>query len=61
MEKIKEKNIPVVTFDTGFGEQEIPYIGIDNYKTGYELGKELAKQMDHTGQVGVVAGDLNQM
>ena len=61
MEKIKEKNIPVVTFDTGFGEQEIPYIGIDNYKTGYELGKELAKQMEHTGQVGVVAGDLNQM
>ena len=61
MEKIRQKNIPVVTFDTGFGELEIPYIGIDNYKAGYELGKELARQMEHTGQVGVVAGNLNQM
>lgn len=61
MEKIRQKNIPVVTFDTGFGELELPYIGIDNYKVGYELGKELARQMEHTGQVGVVSGDLNQM
>ncbi len=61
MDEIRQKNIPVVTFDTGFENQELPYIGIDNYKTGYELGKELAKQLNHTGQVGVVAGDLNQM
>ena len=61
MEEIQKKKIPVVTFDTGFEEQEIPYVGIDNYKAGYELGEELAKQMEHTGQVGVVAGDLNQM
>lgn len=61
MQKIQEKDIPVLTFDTAFENQKIPYIGIDNYKTGYELGKELAEQMNHTGQVGVVAGDLNQM
>lgn len=61
METIRRKDIPVVTFDTGFEEQEIPYIGIDNYATGYALGEELAKQLDHRGQVGVVAGDLNQM
>ena len=61
MEEIRQKNIPVVTFDTGFENQQLSYIGIDNYKTGYELGKELAKQLNHTGQVGVVAGDLHQM
>lgn len=61
MELIQEKNIPVVSFDTGFEECELPYIGIDNYKIGYELGKELARQLDHQGQVGIVSGDLNQM
>lgn len=61
MELIQQKNIPVVSFDTGFEDCELPYIGIDNYKTGYELGKELAKQLDHQGQVGIVSGDLDQM
>lgn len=61
MKLIQEKNIPVVSFDTGFAECELPYIGIDNYKVGYELGKELAKQLDHQGQVGIVAGNLDQM
>lgn len=61
MELIQQKNIPVVSFDTGFEDRELPYIGIDNYKTGYELGKELARQLDHQGQVGIVSGDLDQM
>lgn len=61
IKKIEEKEIPVIAFDTGFGQWEVPYIGIDNYKTGYELGKTLAEQLGHTGQVGIVAGDLKQM
>lgn len=61
MELIRQKNIPVVSFDTGFEDCELPYIGIDNYKIGYELGKELARQLDHQGQVGIVSGDLDQM
>lgn len=39
---------------------ELPYIGIDNHKTGYQLAQELAEQLDHKGQVGIVAGDLKQ-
>lgn len=55
-----EKEIPVITFDDGFDSQEIPYIGIDNEKAGYELMKYMAEQMNHTGQVGIIAGPLSQ-
>ena len=38
---------------------ELPYIGIDNHKTGYQLAQELAEQLDHkAGRI--VAGDLKQ-
>lgn len=62
MELIDENEIPIVSFDTSFAMREdVPYIGIDNYKVGYELGSTLAEQLNHQGQVGLVTGDLDQM
>lgn len=61
MQKIQEKGILAVTFDTGFENGSLPYIGIDNRETGYRLGQVLAEKMGHKGQVGIVTGDLNQM
>ena len=60
LDEIREKNITAVTFDTGFSGEEIPYIGIDNYMTGYKLAQQLAEEMDHQGEVGVVAGNMEQ-
>lgn len=60
MEEIRDKNIPVVSFDTEFDNSEFYYIGIDNKTAGYNLAKTLAKQLGHKGNVGIVAGDLNQ-
>ena len=60
LEELKKKNIIAVSFDNGMGSTELPYIGIDNHKAGYELAKKLAEQLGHKGQVGVVAGDLQQ-
>lgn len=60
LDEIREKNITAVTFDTGFSGEEIPYIGIDNYMIGYKLAQQLAEEMDHQGEVGVVAGNMEQ-
>ena len=43
LNEIREKDITAVTFDTGFSGEEIPYIGIDNYKIGYKLSQQLAE------------------
>lgn len=61
VDEIEKREIPAVTFDTGFDGQIFPYIGIDNEQTGYELAEVLAKQIDHEGEVGIVAGSLDQM
>lgn len=60
LDDIRENEIPAVTFDNGFSSVQLPYIGINNHKTGYRLAKELAKQLGHKGEVGVIAGDLKQ-
>ncbi len=60
LKEIQEKKITAVCFDNGMGSEELPYIGIDNHKTGYRLAKKLAEQLEHKGQVGIVAGDLKQ-
>lgn len=56
----REKGISVYACDTPIEDSEIPYIGIDNEKLGYELGKQLAKALDHKGKIGVIAGDFKQ-
>ena len=60
LDEIEKKKITAVCFDNGMVGGELPYIGIDNHKTGYQLAQELAEQLDHKGQVGIVAGDLKQ-
>ena len=51
---------PIDACDTPIEDSEIPYIGIDNEKLGYELGEQLAKALDHKGKIGVIAGDFKQ-
>ena len=60
LKEIQKKRITAVSFDNGMGSEELPYIGINNHKTGYRLAEKLAEQLDHKGQVGIVAGDLKQ-
>ena len=60
LKEIQKKKITAVLFDNGMESGKLPYIGIDNHKTGYQLAKKLAEQLDHKGQVGIVAGDLRQ-
>ena len=60
LKEIQKKKITAVSFDNGMGSEELPYIGINNHKTGYRLAEKLAEQLDHKGQVGIVAGDLKQ-
>lgn len=60
-EEVEEQEFPAVTFDTAFYSWELPYVGIENYKVGYELAEVLAEELGHAGEVGIVSGDLNQM
>lgn len=60
LEAVGERDIPLIAYDDGFDDREIPYVGIDNEKAGYELMKYLAGQMNHQGQVGIICGHLSQ-
>lgn len=55
-----DNNVPVICYDDEFESHEVPYIGIDNEKAGYELMKYLAEQMDHKGEVGIISGHMSQ-
>ena len=56
----EERNIPIVSYDTGFGGPDVPYIGIDNHQAGYALAEHLADALGHKGEVGIVSGSLDQ-
>lgn len=60
VKQAEEKGISVYACDTPIEDAEVPYIGIDNEKLGYELGEKLAKALDHRGNIGVIAGDFQQ-
>lgn len=57
---LADGHITAVSFDTGFESVSMPYIGIDNYGTGYRLAEELANEMGFKGEIGIVAGDMEQ-
>lgn len=61
IKKANEMGIPVFAYDTQIADAEVPYIGIDNEKTGWELGKYMEKQLHNNGKVGIISGDLKQM
>lgn len=61
IKKANEMGIPVFAYDTQIADAEVPYIGIDNEKTGWELGKYMAKQLHNKGKIGIISGDLKQM
>lgn len=56
----KKNGISVYACDTPMEDSDVPYIGIDNEKLGYELGEKLAEALDHRGKIGVIAGDFKQ-
>ncbi len=56
----REKGISVYACDTPLEDSDVPYIGIDNEKLGYELGEKLAEALDHKGNIGVIAGNFQQ-
>lgn len=60
LEEAKDKNIPVYSYDTAIKDAEVPYIGIDNEKAGYDLGEVLAKKLNYQGQIAVIAGSMQQ-
>lgn len=60
LERAEKEDIFVVAYDTKIIDGQIPYIGIDNYKAGQELARQMAKRLGNTGQVGIVSGDLGQ-
>ena len=60
VQQAKEKGISVYACDTPIEDADVPYIGIDNEKLGYELGEQLARALDYKGKIGVIAGDFNQ-
>lgn len=60
VQQAKEKGISVYACDTPIEDSDVPYIGIDNEKLGYELGEKLAEALDHKGKIGVIAGDFKQ-
>ncbi len=57
---LEEADIPIVTFDTAIEDSQFPYVGVDNETLGYELAKELAEQIGHSGEVGIITGSLEQ-
>lgn len=56
----EERGIPIISYDTGFADQDVPYIGIDNRKAGEAMARQLAEALGHKGEVGIVSGGLEQ-
>lgn len=58
--RAEELGIRVYSYDTPVMDADVPYVGIDNRKVGYELGKVLAEKMGHGGNIAVIAGSREQ-
>lgn len=54
------KNMKVYAYDTRIMDADVPYIGIDNIKTGYELAETMDELLGGSGRVGIVTGLLSQ-
>lgn len=61
LDEAQEAGIPVITYDSGFEDGFVPYIGIDNVKAGYEMAKYMAQTVNHSGEIIVVTGELTQL
>lgn len=61
LKEAKEAGIPVISFDSGFEDASIPYIGIDNEKAGFAMAKFMTEKMNHKGEIIVITGELSQM
>lgn len=56
----EEEGVSVYSYDTPVSDVDVPYIGIDNEKVGYELAKVLAEKLEHRGNIAVIAGSTAQ-
>lgn len=55
-----EKGIPLYSYDTPIEDIDVPYIGIDNEKVGYEIATVMAEKMGFKGKVAIIAGSSKQ-
>ena len=60
IELAKNRGIEVYAYDTPVSDVVLPYVGIDDEKVGYELGQAMAKKLNGTGKVAVIAGRTTQ-
>ena len=60
IELAKNRGIEVYAYDTPVSDVVLPYVGIDDEKVGYELGQAMAKKLNGTGNVAVIAGSTTQ-
>ena len=60
IELAKNRGIEVYSYDTPVSDVVLPYVGIDDEKVGYELGQVMAKKLNGTGKVAVIAGSTTQ-
>lgn len=58
--KAEEEGIPVYSYDTPVYDCEVPYIGIDNEKTGYQLAEVMAESINYKGKIAVIGGSMRQ-
>lgn len=55
-----ELKIPVYSYDTPITDAQVPYIGIDNEKVGFELARVMAEKMGHSGNIAIISGSREQ-
>lgn len=56
----RTRGIPLYAYDTPISDAEVPYIGIDNEKVGYELAETMAEKLGYKGNIAVIAGSMEQ-
>lgn len=59
-QEAEELGIPLYAYDTPISDVEVPYIGIDNEKVGYELAQTMAEKLGNKGNIAVIAGSMEQ-
>lgn len=60
LKKAEEQGILIVSYDTPIEDADVPYVGIDNEKAGYELAEIMAEALGNEGEIAVISGDINQ-
>lgn len=60
VQKARKQNIPVFAMDTDIYDEDVIYIGSDNWQIGVMAAKEMSELLQGKGTVAVLAGTLTQ-